>query len=261
MKNKSILLVVLLALSTLLGSFAVQVAHSQEKPLTEETPAPQAPAPETTTATPIPPVVHGGVGDWFARGGTFMWPILLCALVAVIFILERTYTLVKARANTRNLMTDVVTAVRRDGVAGAERVCEQTRGPIAAIVHSGLRQAAKGPEAVEKAIETAGAVEMSFLERGLIWLATISTLAPLLGFLGSITGLMNGLDAIAAANQPGARLIAGRISEALIPTAAGLLVAIPTSVFHNIFLSMIDRFVVEMEESSSELVSTISDLR
>jgi len=261
MKKKSVLLIALLLVALFVGSVTTQVALSQEKPLTEETPAPAQPATPTTPA--IAPVVpaHGGIGDWFARGGVYMWPILLCALVALIFIGERAFTLVKARANTRNLMTDVVTAVRRDGVSGAERVCEQTRGPIAAIVHSGLRQANKGPEAIEKAIETAGAVEMSFLERGLIWLATISTVAPLLGFVGSISGLMNVFHAIAAADQVSAKLVGGGLAEALIPAQFGLLVAIPVSIFHNFFLSMIDRFVVEMEESSSELVSTITDMR
>jgi biopolymer transport protein ExbB len=157
-------------------------------------------------------------------------------------------------------MDDILNAVRREGVDAGARVCEQTRGPIAAIVHSGLKEAGRGPAAVEKAIETAGAVEMSFLERGLIWLATISTVAPLLGFFGTVTGMIDAFEAIAAADQVSAKLVAGGISQALITTQAGLLVAIPTSLFHNFFLSQIDRFVVEMEESSSELVNTIDEM-
>jgi biopolymer transport protein ExbB len=190
-----------------------------------------------------------------------MWPILLCSVVAATFIVERSITLLRARANTKTLMNGTINAVRRDSdVESAMRNCEQTRGPIAAIIHSGLRQARKGPEAVEKAIETAGAVEMSFMERGLIWLATISTIAPLLGFLGTVSGMIGAFDAIKAADQVSAKLVAGGISEALITTQAGLLVAVPTSLFHNFFLSQIDRFVVEMEESSSELVNTIAEL-
>jgi biopolymer transport protein ExbB len=188
-----------------------------------------------------------------------MWPILICSIVAATFIIERSITLMRARVNTRNMMNEVLNAVRREGVPAGERICEQTRGPIAAIVHSGLRQARRGPDAVEKAIETAGAVEMSFLEKGLIWLATISTVAPLLGFLGTVSGMITAFDAIRAADQVSAKLVAGGISEALITTEAGLLVAIPTSLFHNFFLSQIDRFVVEMEESSAELVNTIAD--
>lgn len=257
-RTKPIVLGALLVFALFLGSVTTHPAMSQtEKPLTEETPAPQQPA----DAGVRPAAVRGGgFGEWFSRGGNFMWPILVCSLVAAVFIVERAYALIKARANTRNLMTDVLTALRRDGMAAAERICEQTRGPIAAIVHSGLRQSGKGPEAVEKAIETAGAVEMSFLERGLIWLATMSTVAPLLGFLGTVSGMIHAFEAIAAADQVSAKLVASGISEALITTEAGLIVAIPASIAHNLFLSMIDRFVVEMEESSSELVSTLADM-
>jgi biopolymer transport protein ExbB len=260
-RTKPIVLGALLVFASFLGSVTTHTAMSQpEKPLTEETAAPPQPAdPEVHAAGPAA-VRGGGFSEWFSRGGKFMWPILFCSLVAAIFVLERAYALVRARANTRNLMTDVLTALRRDGVAAAERICEQTRGPIAAIVHSGLRQAGKGPEAVEKAIETAGAVEMSFLERGLIWLATMSTVAPLLGFLGTVSGMIHAFDAIASADQVSAKLVASGISEALITTEAGLIVAIPASIAHNLFLSMIDRFVVEMEESSSELVSTLADM-
>jgi biopolymer transport protein ExbB len=144
-----------------------------------ETPAPPQPADaaaaqhatQTHAGGTVTPVVRRGLGDWFSRGGFFMWPILICSLVAAVIIIERATTLIRARTNARALMTDVLNSVRRDGPGAAERVCEQTRGPIAAILHSGLRQAEKGPAAVEKAIETAGAVEMSFLERGLVWLA------------------------------------------------------------------------------------------
>jgi len=256
------LLLIVLALGTVTARTAISQSQSQvQKPLTEETQAPEQPTETSPAATTAPAVRGGGVGDWFSRGGNFMWPIFVCFLAAVVFTLERTYTLLKARTNTRALMTDVLNAVRREGIPAGERICEQTRGPIAAIVHSGLRQAEKGPDAMEKAIETAGAVEMSFLERGLIWLATISTVAPLLGFLGTVSGMIHAFDAIAAADQVSAKLVAGGISEALITTQAGLIVAVPVSIAHNIFLSMIDRFVVEMEESSSELVSTIADMR
>jgi len=241
--------------------------------MTEEAAAPEPV--DTTAAAIVPKAGGGGPGaaapvshsklwemlDWFNRGGPFMWPILFCTVLAVTFIIERSFTLMRARTNTRSLMSDILNAVRREGVAAGERVCEQARGPIAAIVFSGLRQANNGPEAVEKAIETAGAVEMSFLERGLIWLATISTLAPLLGFLGTVSGLIRSFDDIAATDKVSANLVAGKIAGALITTEAGLLVAILASLFHNFFLSQIDRFVIEMEESSSELVNTIDELR
>jgi biopolymer transport protein ExbB len=282
--RKAIVLLSLFVL-TLVASSAVtpqQVAAQASRPMTEEATVPDPPDTTVSTQTQAP-VQGGGHGDvpptvvstekrskiwmlldWFNRGGPFMWPILLCSVVAATFFVERTITLLRARTNTRSLMNDTINAVRAnpgaEGIAAAERVCEQRRGPIAAIIHSGLRQARRGPEAVEKAIETAGAVEMSFMERGLIWLATISTIAPLLGFLGTVSGMIGAFDAIKAADQVSAKLVAGGISEALITTQAGLLVAVPTSLFHNFFLSQIDRFVVEMEESSAELVNAISEL-
>ena len=261
--KKPVALVLLLLVALLLGAATAQLALSQpQKALTEETPQPQQPSDASAAMAGATPVVHsGGFGEWFSRGGAIMWPILACAIVAIIFILERSIALVKARTNTRGLMTDVLNAVRRDGIDGGERVCEQTKGPIASIIHSGLRQAKRGPEAVERAIQAAGAVEMSFLERGLIWLATMSTVAPLLGFQGTVAGLIHAFDAIAAADQVSAKLISGGIAEALIATQAGLLVAIPASIAHNLFLSMIDSFVVEMEENSSELVNAITDAR
>jgi biopolymer transport protein ExbB len=280
-KTRPVVLISLLALTVLVGAVAAQQSSTQqppERPMTEEAAMPEAV--DTTATAIVPPAAaqetggHGAVTttapqrsrvwvvlDWFDRGGPFMWPILFCSIIAVTFIIERSITLVRARTNTRTLMSDILNAVRREGVPAAERVCEQTRGPIAAIVFSGLKQADRGPDAVEKAIETAGAVEMSFLERGLIWLATIATIAPLLGFLGTVSGMIRAFDAIAAADQVSAKLVAGGISEALITTQAGLLIAVPTSLFHNFFLSQIDRFVVEMEESSSELVNTIDELK
>ncbi len=270
--TKTVILLGLIALACVVGNPAQRVVAQHEKPLTEETPSPPPPAdaaaqsavqqtPPAHGGTTVTPVVRRGLGDWFSRGGFFMWPILICSLVAAVIILERSFTLVRARTNARALMTDVLNSVRRDGAGAAERVCEQTRGPIAAILHSGLRQADKGPGAVEKAIETAGAVEMSFLERGLVWLATVSTVAPLLGFLGTVSGMIHAFDAIAAADQVSAKLVASGISEALITTEAGLIVAIPASLAHNFFLSQIDSFVVEMEESSSELVNALAERR
>ena len=281
-KNRPFALLPVLAFMLVAAMLVAQPGWSQQdRPMSEETALPE---PVDTTASVVRPpsdaaATHGGTAvtaptplalersgvwlvlDWFNRGGVFMWPILLCSVVAVTFIIERSVTLMRARTNTRHFMSDILNAVRRDGVPAAERVCEQTRGPIAAIVYSGLKQANRGTEAVEKAIETAGAVEMSFLERGLIWLATVSTVAPLLGFLGTVSGMIHAFDAIAAADQVSAKLVASGISEALITTEAGLLVAIPASVMHNFFLSNIDRFVIEMEESSSELVNTIDELR
>ena len=202
-----------------------------------------------------------GAVEFFRAGGVFMWPLLLCSLLGVAVALERAWTLHRAHVNTRKLMTSVLGALREDGVDAAKGVCTKTRGPIAAILHSGLLRAEKGPEAVEKAIETAGAIEMAFLERGLLILTTITSVAPMLGFLGTVSGMINAFEAIAAAEQVSAKLVATGISEALITTLTGLTIAIPVQSAHNYFVSVIDRFVMEMEESSVDLIDTLVDMQ
>jgi biopolymer transport protein ExbB len=245
-----------------------EAATQTEEPTTQEETLP----PEATFTLPTgeeeEPVVEqeeeGGFGagavEFFRQGGDFMWPLLFCSLLGLAVILERLWTLHRAHVNTRKLMTSVLGALRDEGVEAAKGICTKTRGPIAAILHSGLLRADKGPEAVEKAIESAGAIEMSFLERGLVVLSTISNVAPMLGFSGTVSGMIHAFQAIAAAEQVSAKLVATGISEALITTLTGLLIAIPVQAAHNYFVSRIDRFVMEMEESSVDLVDTLVDL-
>ena len=189
-----------------------------------------------------------------------MHPLLLCSIIGLVFIIERLWTLSRARANVRNLMGRVIKSLRQTGIQGALSECESTRGPIAAILHSGLMRATHGPEAVEKAIETSGTIEMSFLERGLVAIATVGNVAPLLGFLGTVSGMISAFAAIAQAEQVSAKLVAKGIQEALITTATGLIVAIPMNIMHNYFVSQIDRFITEMEEASAELVNELVEI-
>jgi biopolymer transport protein ExbB len=196
----------------------------------------------------------------YTKGGICMHPLLLCAILGIVLIIERMWTLWRARINTRSLMLDVVRALRQEGPRAAMRVCEGMRGPIANMLHSGLLRSHRGPEAVEKAIHTAGSIEMAFLERGLLALATISNVAPLLGFLGTVTGMIKAFGAIAAAEQVSAKIVASGIEEALITTAAGLMIAVPVSAFYSYFVLAIDRFVLEMEEASAELVDELMDM-
>ncbi len=208
----------------------------------------------------MPWLARSGAGQLFIKGGNFMLPLFLCAVVMIAVLIERFVTLARARTNTRRLIGTVITTLRSDGVTEAAQVCERTRGPIAAILHSGLLRADRGPEAVEKAIETSGTIEMSFLERGLVALSTVANVAPLLGFLGTVSGMINAFEAIANADQVNAKLVASGISEALITTAAGLVIAIPASIGYSFFLSVIDRFIIEMEETSAELVEELTQI-
>jgi biopolymer transport protein ExbB len=205
-------------------------------------------------------IKNSGLGQLYQKGGAFMHALLICSIVGLVLSIERLWTLSRAHTNTKRLMMDLVRALREEGSEAALAVCQRTRGPIAAVLHSGLLRAHRGPEAVEKAIATSGAIEMAFLERGLTALATLSNVAPLLGFLGTVSGMISAFAAIAAAEQVSAKLVAKGIEEALITTAAGLVIAVPITLFYSYFVTRIDRFVIEMEEASAEVVDELLDM-
>ncbi|MDD5718335.1 MAG: MotA/TolQ/ExbB proton channel family protein [Candidatus Krumholzibacteria bacterium] len=207
------------------------------------------------------PIARTGFGKLFISGGNFMWWLLFIAIVGMVFIIERMITLSRAKVNTRKLIGTVITTLRTEGVQAAAEECQKWRGPIAAILYSGLQKADRGDEAVEKAIGTAGVIEMSFLERGLVWVSSVTTIAPLVGFLGTVSGMINAFEAIAQADQVNAKLVASGISEALITTATGLTIAIPATLGYNYFVSAIDRFTIEMEEAAMELIEALDGLK
>ncbi|MFZ5515398.1 MAG: MotA/TolQ/ExbB proton channel family protein [Candidatus Zhuqueibacterota bacterium] len=157
-------------------------------------------------------------------------------------------------------MEKVQTALKEGGVEAAKEVCENTRGPVASIYHAGLARFHYGIDHVEKAIMNAGSIEMAFLERGLVWLATVVSIAPMLGFLGTVWGMIIAFDDIAKANDISPMIVANGISIALITTLFGLIVAIIIQFFHNLFVSMIDRLIIEMEESSVDLVDNLIEI-
>lgn len=242
-----VLMTVFLPLGTVLGQAPTPLLGSGAGPV-------------ETLDTPATGGLRTAMIDWFLRGGIFMWPLLACSIIGVGLTMERWYTLSRARINTRQFIDRLLAALRDQGVDGAIEICTRTRGPIAAILHSGLMRADKGPDAVTKAIDSAGVIEMAFLQRSLIWLASITVIAPLLGFLGTVSGMIHAFDAIAAADQVSAKVVASGISEALITTEAGLCIAIPVQAAHNWFVSQIDRFISEMEEASVEVVDSLVDL-
>jgi biopolymer transport protein ExbB len=215
-------------------------------------------APAARAAFPAPGT---GVVGLFMRGGVFMWPLLVCALLTLVFVVERLLTFQRAQTDTRKLMASLGHTLRRQGVGPAMDLCVRTRGPIAAILHAGLSKVQRGTEAVEKAIDNAGAIELAFLERGLIVLTTVANIAPLLGFLGTVSGMIHAFDAIAAADRASPGLVAGGIAEALITTVAGLMIAIPAQGMYNYFVWRIDHYVIEMEQSSVELLEALTEMK
>ncbi|MBN1503865.1 MAG: MotA/TolQ/ExbB proton channel family protein [Candidatus Eisenbacteria bacterium] len=196
--------------------------------------------------------------DFYVRGGFFMHPILLCSILGLAIILERAYVLSRARTDAKKLVAEMLNVLKSGGPEEARALLQKTRGPIAAILHAGLLRADAGLEAIERSILTAAAIEVSFLERGLIWLASIANIAPLLGFLGTVSGMIHAFEAIAAAEQVSPKLVADGIAEALITTAAGLIVAIPVQAAYNYFVQRIERYSVDMEESSHDLLDALT---
>lgn len=197
---------------------------------------------------------------YFNQGGAFMWPILILLIVGIMISLERFITLTRASVNTRKFLSKVKDALSSGGVQEAVDVCASTRGPVASIFHAGLMRADRGVEHVEKAITNAGTIEMAFLERGLIWLATVVSIAPMLGFTGTVQGMIQAFESIAAANDISPTIVADGISVALLTTLFGLIVAMIIQFFNNFFVSKIDKLIIDMEESSTELVDALIEL-
>jgi biopolymer transport protein ExbB len=195
----------------------------------------------------------------FYDGGPFMWPILLTLVIGLAFVVERFISLTKASVNSRKFVTRINTALEEGGVEAAMHECEQTRGPIASIYHAALSRVEKGVDQVEKAITNAGGIEMAFLEKNLIWLATVIAIAPMLGFTGTVSGMVVAFDTIKNANDISPAIVAGGISQALLTTLFGLIVAMIIQFFNNYFMSRIDKLIVDMEESSTVLVDTLID--
>lgn len=198
--------------------------------------------------------------ELFIRGGMFMWPILALLVFGLMVSIERIYTLSKASWATKRFVPKVEKVIKSEGIKEAVELCEKTPGPIAEIFHAGLAKVGAGMSAVEKAIQSAGTVEMAFLDKGMIWLATVITLAPMLGFAGTVSGMIGAFDAIAAANDISPAVVAGGISEALLTTLFGLIVAVPMQIAYNLFTARVDGIVVEMEESTMSLIETLTTM-
>ena len=192
--------------------------------------------------------------QYFHDGGNFMWPILVALVFGLGFTLERIYSLMMSRIDSKTFFDDITKIIDNDGAEAALELCEQTQGPVSAIFHAGLSRLHRGLAEVEKAIQNAGAIEMAFLEKNMIWLNAVITIAPMLGFTGTVIGMIKAFDAIKAANDISPAVVAGGISQALLTTAFGLVVAMIIQTFQNLFVSRIDKLVLEMEEQSVKII-------
>ncbi len=192
--------------------------------------------------------------DFFVQGGGFMWPILIALLFGLAIIGERAYSLINSSSNTDQFFDDVKTIYDDSGKEQAIEFCENTPGPVASIFYAGLSKMEKTKEEIEKAVQNAGGLEMAFLEKNMIWINSVITIAPMLGFTGTVVGMIKAFEDIKMANDISPAVVAGGISQALLTTAFGLIVAMIMQVAQNFFVSMIDKLILDMEEQSIKIV-------
>ena len=197
---------------------------------------------------------------YFLEGGAFMWPILLTLLFGLAFVIERAYSLMMSAVDSQTFFESVSQSIKENGTDAALQVCSETEGPVASIFHAGLSKMSRGLDEVEKAIQSAGAIEMAFLEKNMIWLNAVITIAPMLGFTGTVVGMIAAFDAIKAANDISPAVVAGGISQALLTTAFGLIVAMIIQTFQNVFVARIDKLVLDMEEQSIKILDHLQEL-
>jgi len=201
---------------------------------------------------------HQTVKRYFIEGGAaFMSSVLICLILGLALSIERIIYLNLATTNTKKLVNEIDESLEKGGVDAAKEICRNTPGPVATIFRQGLDRSSGSYEEVAKAIEDYGSVEMSKLERGLSWISLFIALAPMLGFMGTVIGMISAFDDIAEANTINASIVAGGIKIALITTVSGLIVAIILQVFYNYILSKIDGIVLDMEEASMDLVDLL----
>ncbi|MBT3299959.1 MAG: MotA/TolQ/ExbB proton channel family protein [Candidatus Marinimicrobia bacterium] len=191
---------------------------------------------------------------YFFEGGDFMWPILFSLIFGLGFAIERFYSLMMSGIDSKKFFDDIIEKIDGEGPKAALALCEATPGPVSAIFHAGLSRMRRGLDEVEKAIQNAGGIEMAFLEKNMIWLNAVITIAPMLGFTGTVVGMIAAFDAIKAANDISPAVVAGGISQALLTTAFGLIVAMIIQTFQNVFVARIDKLILEMEEQSVQIM-------
>lgn len=196
----------------------------------------------------------------FLKGGIIMWPILLCSIIGLAVVIDRYIVIRKAKINVPAFMVRIRGFIKKKDISGAVSHCMEEKSPIANVVRKGLKKYKLGHERVKESIENAGSQEVSKLEKGLPILASISGIAPLLGFLGTVTGMIAAFmrieDLQGSANPSD---LAGGIWEALITTAFGLIVGIPALALYNYFVSAVKKLVGEIEMVANDVVDIVQD--
>ena len=208
--------------------------------------------------------MHQVIKKIFIEGGaTFMSLILVCLVFGLAIVIERILTLSLAQQNSKKLAAKVEEKLKAGDIDGALDICRDTRGPVASIYYQGLLRVKEGQdiENIEKSVVSYGSVQMGQLESGMSWIALFIGIAPMLGFMGTVLGLIQAFDAIEVAGDISPALVAGGMKVALITTVGGLVVAIILQIFYNYLVSKIDGVVVDMENASIDLVDLLVKYR
>ncbi len=262
---RKLFLFLALAGTMTLSSLNLQ-AQSEEAAATEETKteATTPAAPETPASTEdvadsnANKSFHQVIKEKYIEGGVeWMTPVLICLILGLAIAIERIIYLNLATTNTTKLLNKVEEALKTGGVEAAKEVCRNTKGPVASIFYQGLDRSHEGVEMVEKSVVSYGGVQMGLLERGLSWLSLFIALAPMLGFMGTVIGMIGAFDAIAAAGDISPAIVAGGIKVALLTTVFGLIVAIILQIFYNYLVAKVDSLVGDMENASISLVDIL----
>ena len=237
-----------------------QAAPAQEETVAADSTVAEAPAsPEDLFAGNQDVPLHQALKTKFIEGGAgFMSLVIICLILGLALSIERILYLAFSKTNTQKLLQSVEDALAEGGIEKAKEVCRDTRGPVASIFYQGLLRADQGVDVIEKTIVSYGGVQMSLMESGLSWISLFIALAPSLGFLGTVIGMIQAFDAIQAAGDISPNVVAGGMKVALITTVGGLIVAMILQVFYNYILAKIDSLSIDMEDSSIRFVDTIT---
>lgn len=191
--------------------------------------------------------------ELFRDGGIMMYFLVLASLLALGVIIAKAFILLIAHRESKRLLDQLREAPEAANLDYAIELADETQGPVAAILSAGLRRVREKSQTdkdIEKAINTTGSIELGFLERGLVVLATVANVAPMMGFLGTVAGMISAFGAVAEAGQIEASLVAGGIKVALITTATGLTIAVPVNIAYNFFVTRIDQLILDMEKGA-----------
>ena len=231
---------------------AAAAAEAEEKAAAEAaTQEEVAPAPEDKSFTQV-------IKQKFIEGGPgFMGIVLVCLILGLALVIERIIYLNMATTNSNKLLKNIEAALNSGGVDEAKEVCRNTRGPVASIFYQGLDRSHEGIDMVEKSVVSYGGVQMGLLEKGISWISLFIALAPMLGFMGTVIGMIGAFDAIAEAGDISPAVVATGIKVALLTTVFGLIVAIILQIFYNYIVSKVDMIVNDMENASISLIDLL----